>query len=92
MGWFRKKPRVVEAFRLPLRGEEPSEALLDFLNSMEREWESGRDETIVIHTLEGTMEGLPGDWIIKGLHGEFYPCKPEIFDETYEVADAPDQP
>jgi len=37
-----------------------------------------------IHTLEGTMYVSPGDWVIKGLRGEFYPCKPDIFKETYE--------
>lgn len=37
-----------------------------------------------IETLEGTMRADPGDWIIRGVRGEFYPCKPEIFAETYE--------
>lgn len=39
---------------------------------------------ISIETLEGTHAAAPGDWIIKGVAGEFYPCKPDIFDETYE--------
>jgi len=38
-----------------------------------------------IHTLEGTMVAEHGDWIIKGLNGEFYPCKPDIFEKSYEV-------
>ena len=37
-----------------------------------------------IRTLEGEMTGRKGDWIIKGVKGEFYPCKPDIFEETYE--------
>lgn len=37
-----------------------------------------------IRTLEGTMMALTGDWIIKGVKGEFYPCKPDIFEATYE--------
>ncbi len=37
-----------------------------------------------IETLEGDMEFRPGDWIIKGIKGEFYPCKPDIFEQTYE--------
>lgn len=41
-------------------------------------------ESVFIPTLEGTMETRPGDWIIKGIKGEFYPCKPEIFELTYE--------
>lgn len=40
-----------------------------------------------IPTLEGTMTASPGDWIIRGVAGEIYPCKPEIFFETYERAD-----
>lgn len=40
--------------------------------------------TIDIDTLEGTMETRQGDWIIKGVKGEFYPCKPDIFEATYE--------
>jgi hypothetical protein len=40
-----------------------------------------------IKTLEGTMEASPGDWIIRGLRGECYPCKPDIFAATYEPAE-----
>jgi hypothetical protein len=40
--------------------------------------------TITIPTLEGDMTASPGDWIIRGVAGEFYPCKPDIFDATYE--------
>lgn len=40
--------------------------------------------SISILTLEGTMEAMPGDWIIRGVQGEFYPCKPDIFEQTYE--------
>lgn len=40
--------------------------------------------TLDIPTLEGTMTALPGDWIIRGVKGEVYPCKPDIFAETYE--------
>jgi hypothetical protein len=39
---------------------------------------------VKIKTLEGTMVGVVGDWIIKGVRGEYYPCKPDIFEETYE--------
>ena len=44
----------------------------------------GIPEYIAIDTLEGTMKASVGDWIIKGVQGEFYPCKPDIFDATYE--------
>lgn len=39
---------------------------------------------VFINTLEGTMTVSPGDWIIKGVNGEYYPCKPDIFEKTYE--------
>ncbi len=44
------------------------------------------DREFWVETLEGTMHGNAGDWLIKGINGEFYPCKPDIFDKTYEVA------
>lgn len=43
------------------------------------------DVEIIIETLEGKMRALPGDWIITGVHGEQYPCKPDIFEETYSL-------
>lgn len=46
---------------------------------------SGRDFSI--RTLEGDMKISEGDYIIKGVNGEFYPCKPEIFEKTYEIVD-----
>ncbi|HCB95670.1 MAG TPA: hypothetical protein DEP65_08730 [Ruminococcus sp.] len=42
------------------------------------------DEKIIIHTLEGEMTAGPGDYIITGVNGEQYPCKPDIFEKTYE--------
>lgn len=49
-------------------------------------------ESIIIPTLEGDMTASPGDYIIKGVKGEFYPCKPDIFEQTYdEVADDENQ-
>jgi hypothetical protein len=47
-------------------------------------WFSSEDENPRIKTLEGTMMVSVGDWIIKGIKGELYPCKPDIFDATYE--------
>jgi hypothetical protein len=41
-----------------------------------------------LRTLEGVMEASPGDWIIRGVQGEFYPCKPDIFAATYEPVDS----
>jgi len=42
---------------------------------------------VYINTLEGKMRANPGDWIITGVKGERYPCKPDIFEETYEAVD-----
>ena len=46
-----------------------------------------RDGVLIIHTLEGDMTVSEGDWIIKGVNGEFYPCKDDIFQKTYEKVD-----
>lgn len=43
-------------------------------------------DTLQIYTLKGEMTAQPGDWVIKGVRGEFYPCKPELFEATYEPA------
>lgn len=43
------------------------------------------EEKVEIQTLEGVLTGSPGDYIIQGVQGEFYPCKPDIFEMTYEV-------
>lgn len=43
-----------------------------------------KSEELTIHTLEGNMIASKGDYIIKGVNGEFYPCKPDIFEKTYE--------
>lgn len=43
--------------------------------------------SVTIKTLEGEMKAMPGDYIIKGVNGEFYPCTPDIFAKTYEEAD-----
>ena len=42
---------------------------------------------LIIETLEGSFTALPGDFIIRGIKGEYYPCKPDIFEKTYEVVE-----
>lgn len=42
------------------------------------------DKELIIPTLEGNMKASPGDWIITGVNGEQYPCKPDIFEKTYQ--------
>jgi hypothetical protein len=74
---FRKKPVVIEAWQF-----NEAELTPDWL-SWSDAWslKEGHGE---IETLEGIMTARPGDWIIKGVKGEIYPCKPDIFEATYE--------
>jgi len=44
-----------------------------------------KEDNLIIETLEGDMKANKGDWIIKGLSGEFYPCKSDIFEKSYEI-------
>ena len=84
--FFRKRPLVIEAFQLPQLDENPTPELVEFLNKMNQEWLMD-DGTLAIDTLEGTMVASPGDWIIRGVTGEYYPCKPDVFNKTYEKAE-----
>ena len=85
MAKYRKKPVIIEAVQLPARGDYDMDEFQNWATDNGfTNFESDRDEGIVVHTLEGEMKGEPGDWIIKGIKGEFYPCKPDIFEATYE--------
>ena len=77
---FRKKPVVIEACQF-VDGLIPAE-LLVVVGSLDRIDVS--PEHILIDTLEGVMRADKGDWIIRGVKGEIYPCKPDIFAATYE--------
>jgi hypothetical protein len=84
---FRKKPVVIEAIQWT--GNNHAE-INDFCAGKSRwgmsPFEGGRSEreTLVIVTLEGQHIATVGDFIIRGVKGEFYPCKPDIFAATYE--------
>ena len=83
---FRKKSVVVEAAQF-LATRESFEKIM-VLGDLD--WSAGEmgSETFFIKTLEGDMLVNKGDYVIKGVGGEFYPCKPDIFEKTYEkVAD-----
>ena len=84
---YRKLPIEVEAYRLPSEGKwDGVEEFLDWADENGlTNFYSDRDEGLCIETLEGSMRADPGDWIIKGINGEFYPCKPDIFKKTYEA-------
>ena len=83
---FRKKPVVVEAKKFT--GENGQE-IADFMGCQFPALEHG---DLIIGTLEGNHRAKPGDWIIKGVQGEFYPCNPDIFQQTYEPIEAHFEP
>jgi len=88
---FRKKPIVIEATQWHKHGDHPA---VFQVPSNHPAW--GCEEQAArcgwIQTLEGGHFVLPGDWIITGVKGEFYPCKPDIFAETYEPVDGAMEP
>lgn len=78
---FRKRPVTIEAMQLI-----DATSVLDieeWINSPTTGYQTN-PPTIWIDTLEGRMTANAGDWIIKGVNGEFYPCKPTIFEKTYQ--------
>lgn len=88
VGKFRKKPVVIEAIQFGPEGN--GHKIFQWAD------ENGvtfRLDHLGIHipTLEGTMLATRGDWIIKGIKGEFYPCKPDIFEATYEALPTTDK-
>ena len=95
MARFRKRPVEIEAMQWdgsakgasPIINwalELPGTAIRYHEHLMDGDWIAHPDPYLLIDTLEGAMSASTGDWIIKGVKGEFYPCKPDIFRETYE--------
>lgn len=81
---WRKKPVVVEARRLDGNADD----LAAWVNASGGDATPCKDGTeLAIVTLEGIRYASPGYWIIKGVVGEFYPCRADVFDATYEAAD-----
>jgi hypothetical protein len=86
---FRKKPVVIEAIQW--NGSNFDE-VMNFMQEFhghkvayeDAEEIAKKTKTLHINTLEGVMTATKNDWIIKGVKGEFYPCKPDIFKQTYE--------
>jgi hypothetical protein len=99
MAKFKKKPVVIDAVRF--NGVNQSE-ILDFYpaaffsteGSTRRSFSDEQPDQslpiVEIRTLEGTMVANVGDWIIRGVKGEYYPCKPDIFKATYEPLPMPE--
>jgi hypothetical protein len=86
---YRKKPVVIEAFQLRPGSEAGRNYFPDwFKSAMHRTVEVEGDKSpltrVRINTLEGVMYANVGDFIIQGVKGELYPCKPDIFEATYE--------
>lgn len=84
---FRKKPVEIQAIHLVDTKESATEVAAWCGGHYSPDSNpDGSDEMhfVVIPTLEGSMLASPGDWVIQGIKGEFYPCKPDIFDATYE--------
>lgn len=79
---YRKKPVVIEAMQF-FDNVECIRQLSEFMGSARVSYEY--KPQMLIETLEGTMAANEGDFIIKGVNGEFYPCKPDIFEKTYEA-------
>lgn len=78
---FKKKPVTIEAMQLD--GPETVQPIVEWMNSATTGWQTD-PPTIWIDTLEGRMTADDGDWVIKGVDGEFYPCKDHIFVRTYQ--------
>ncbi|MDO5535465.1 MAG: hypothetical protein Q4F65_12560 [Propionibacteriaceae bacterium] len=83
---YRKKPVVIDAIRY-----QPGENCREVWDFLGWDWADhdgpcAPDDTLGIDTPEGIMTARPGDWIIRGVAGERYPCKDAIFRETYEPA------
>jgi hypothetical protein len=84
---YRKKPVVIEAYCY--QASLGNNRLMNWLaqqGANVKDW-LFHDGEITIPTLEGKMKVTDGDWIIRGVKGEFYPCKPDIFEATYEAVE-----
>ena len=89
---YRKKPVVIEAFQFlgeSTLAKDDSEWATPawFVDAVLEPTVWAYPDHIEIKTLEGTMSADIGDWIIRGVKGELYPCKPDIFEATYEAED-----
>ena len=79
---FRKKPVIIDAWQWD--GSTNWSTAPEWLQEVVPHWSP---KELAIPTLEGTMRAMPGDWLIRGVKGEVYPCKPDIFEATYEKSD-----
>lgn len=90
MARYRKKPVVIDAFRWtggPDQTEDPEWIVEAIREGIVWFYTEERGTFMQIKTLEGVMQANPGDYIIRGIKNELYPCKPDIFEHTYEKVD-----
>ena len=80
---YRKKPVIIDACQWDGENEAELRSWSQFSNELCFTGPGDERELDVV-TLEGTMRAKAGDYIIRGVNGEYYPCKPDIFDKTYE--------
>jgi len=85
MAKYRKKPVVIDSIEFTRKNWE--EVLKFIEGKFTIDWRINGTITCTISTLEGDMTATEGDFIIKGINGEFYPCKPDIFEKTYELVE-----
>jgi hypothetical protein len=85
MAKYRKKPVVIEAIQNKGKHENHRKEMMEFMGLDSKSFRQCADASVLIETLEGIMKCDYLDWIIKGINGEFYPCKPDIFQKTYEA-------
>lgn len=85
---YRKKPVVIEAVQF-FNTTESIEKLSGFVDNQDVvvDYKNPEKPIMKIETLEGIMSASEGDYIIKGVNGEFYPCKLDIFEKTYELVE-----
>ncbi len=87
---YRSRPVEIEAMQYT---DETREAVVAWSGAQSTSIDDDGAEyelaNLRIHTLEGVMQASPGDYIIRGLKGEFYPCKPDIFEAKYEHVAGP---
>jgi hypothetical protein len=83
---YRKKPVTIDAVKW--RGDNLASIVRELCDVGKAGTLTSRDGILSIKTLEGTMQATPGDWIIRGVKGELYACKPDIFEATYELVDS----
>lgn len=87
MARYRKKPIVIEAIQF-IDGTDEIIELQKFMGGKQIRISYKEDKAkFIIDTLEGKYEATEGDYIIKGIKGEFYPCKPDIFEKSYDLVE-----